>query len=160
MAAACASAFDCVNGESFGFDTVRLKENNLRLHFDDTSTAASFPRNDWRITANNSSNGGASYLAIEDAPPDVPVPHRGRGAGERVVCRCRRRRRHRTNASVELQIIDGNTPTLRLEQDGSSGFNPQTWDVAGNEANFFLRDVTNGSTAAIPDPTRCADQRD
>ncbi|MCP5050723.1 MAG: tail fiber domain-containing protein, partial [bacterium] len=40
----------------------------------------------------------------------------------------------------------GNTPTLRLEQDGSSGFTPQTWDVAGNEANFFIRDATNGST--------------
>jgi len=36
--------FDCVNGESFGFDTFRLKENNLRIKFDDTSTAASFPR--------------------------------------------------------------------------------------------------------------------
>ena len=27
--------FDCVNGESFGFDTLRLKENNLRIKFDD-----------------------------------------------------------------------------------------------------------------------------
>jgi hypothetical protein len=33
-----------------------------------------------------------------------------------------------------------------LQQDGSSGFAPQTWDVAGNETNFFIRDVTNGST--------------
>lgn len=33
-----------------------------------------------------------------------------------------------------------------LEQDGCSGFTPQTWDVAGNEANFFVRDATNGST--------------
>ena len=42
-------------------------------------------------------------------------------------------------------VVDGNTPTLRLEQDGSSGFTPQTYDVASNEANFFIRDVTNGS---------------
>jgi hypothetical protein len=47
---------------------------------------------------------------------------------------------------VDLHIKTGNTPTLRLEQDGSSGFTPQTWDVAGNEANFFIRDATNGST--------------
>jgi len=47
--------------------------------------------------------------------------------------------------SVELHTIDGDTPTLRLQQDGSSGFAPQTWDVAGNETNFFIRDVTNGS---------------
>ena len=46
---------------------------------------------------------------------------------------------------VNLHVTEGNTPTLRLEQDGTSGFTPQTWDVAGNEANFFIRDVTNGS---------------
>ena len=44
-----AVGLDAVNGENFGFDTLRLKENNLRLHFDDTSVAAAFPRNDWRI---------------------------------------------------------------------------------------------------------------
>ena len=46
---------------------------------------------------------------------------------------------------VELHIVDGDSPTLRLEQDGSSGFTPQTWDIAGNETNFFIRDVTGGS---------------
>ncbi|MEL7061874.1 MAG: hypothetical protein AAGN46_17745, partial [Acidobacteriota bacterium] len=49
--------FDCVNGESFGFDTLRLKENNLRIAFDDTSTAGSYPRRDWQILANDSANG-------------------------------------------------------------------------------------------------------
>lgn len=44
-----------------------------------------------------------------------------------------------------MHTVDGDSPTLRLEQDGSSGFTPQTWDIAGNEANLFIRDVTNGS---------------
>lgn len=60
------TGFDCVNNESFGFDTVRLKENNLRINFDDTSVGA-FPSNDWRIVVNDSSSGGQSYFAIEDA---------------------------------------------------------------------------------------------
>ena len=34
---------------------------------------------------------------------------------------------------------------FRLEQNGSSGFGSQTWDIAGNESNFFVRDVTHGS---------------
>ncbi|MBC8184459.1 hypothetical protein H8E88_25470 [candidate division KSB1 bacterium] len=34
---------DCVNGESFGFDTIRLKENTLRIRFIDTSSTSSFP---------------------------------------------------------------------------------------------------------------------
>ena len=58
---------DCVASESFGFDTIRTKENNLRVHFDDTSVAASFPRNDWRIIINDSANGGANKFAIEDS---------------------------------------------------------------------------------------------
>ncbi|MEM6306348.1 MAG: hypothetical protein AAF744_16650, partial [Pseudomonadota bacterium] len=46
---------------------------------------------------------------------------------------------------VDLHVVEGNTPTLRLEQDGSDGFTSQVWDLAGNETNFFVRDVTNGS---------------
>jgi hypothetical protein len=38
-----------------------------------------------------------------------------------------------------------NTPAIRLEQNSGGGFTAQTWDVAGNEANFFVRDVTGGS---------------
>ena len=44
------TGLDCVNGEHFSFDTIRLKENNLRIHFQDTSNSASFPTNDWRIS--------------------------------------------------------------------------------------------------------------
>lgn len=141
------AGLDCVNGESFGFDTVRLKENNLRLHFDDTSTSASFPQNDWRLVANDSSNGGASYLGIEDAtagrvpfrveagaPADTLVVEAGGDIGMGT-----------DNPIVQMHMRDGNTPTVRLEQDGSSGFTPQTFDMAANEANFFIRDVTNGS---------------
>ncbi|MEM7355992.1 MAG: tail fiber domain-containing protein, partial [Acidobacteriota bacterium] len=55
-----------------------------------------------------------------------------------------------TNAPVaDVHVKTGNTPTVRLEQDGSSGFTAQTWDLAGNEANFFIRDATNGSALAF-----------
>ncbi|MCH8961536.1 MAG: hypothetical protein IH820_09490, partial [Bacteroidetes bacterium] len=140
--------FDCVNGESFGFDTIRIKENNLRIRAQDTSSTASFPSNDWQITFNDSSNGGANKFSIDDitggrtpftieasAPSNsLYVDDGGRlGLGT-------------STPVVDVHIKSGNTPTLRLEQDGSSGFTPQTWDVAGNETNFFIRDVTNGST--------------
>ena len=138
---------DCVNGENFGFDTIRLKENNLRIHFDDTSNSASFPRNDWRIIINDTSNGGDSYFAIEDSTAGRQVFRVEAGApsnslyvddGGRVGFGT-------STPVVELHVKDGDTPTLRLEQDGSSGFTAQTWDVAGNETNFFVRDVTNSS---------------
>jgi endosialidase-like protein len=138
---------DCVNGESFGFDTIRLKENNLRIHFQDTSSSASFPTNDWRIMANDSSNGGGNYLAFEDSSAGTQPFRVDAGAGANAL---------RVdsqgdvgvgiaNPVVELHVADGDTPTLRLEQNGTSGFTPQTWDLAGNETNFFLRDASNGS---------------
>lgn len=139
--------FDCINGESFGFDTLRLKENNLRLHFQDTSSSASFPTNDWRIIANDTSNGGSSYLAIEDSDAGR-YPFRveaGARSNALVVESDGDVGIGTLNPATDIELVTGNTPTLRLAQDGSSGFTPQSWDVAGNEANFFVRDVTNGS---------------
>lgn len=57
--------FDCVNNESFGFSTIKLKENNLRITFDDTSVGA-FPTNDWELSVNDSQSGGQSYFEIKD----------------------------------------------------------------------------------------------
>ena len=37
---------DSENNANFGFDTVILRENNLRMLFDDTSTTGSFANND------------------------------------------------------------------------------------------------------------------
>jgi hypothetical protein len=139
---------DCVNGESFGFDTQRYKENNLRIHFNDTSNSASFPSADWRITINDSSNGGANYFSIDDAtsgrspfrieasaPSNALYVDNGGDVGFGT-----------STPVVEMHSKDGDTPTLRFEQDGSSGWAPQTWDIAGNETNFFIRDVTGGSS--------------
>ena len=142
-----AVGLDAVNGENFGFDTIRIKENNLRFHFDDTSVAASFPRNDWRFIANDSANGGDSYLAIEDVTGGR-IPFRvlaGAGNNALYIDSQGDVGLGTNNPILELHIVDGDTPTVRLEQDGSSGWNPQTWDVAGNETNFFIRDVTHGS---------------
>jgi hypothetical protein len=138
---------DCVNGESFGFDTVRLKENNLRIKFQDTSNTASFPTNDWEITANDSANGGASFLAFRDVDNSrYPfLVEAGSPANSLYVEDYGRIGFGTSTPVVELHVKDSDTPTLRLEQDSSGGWTPQTWDVAGNESNFFIRDATNGS---------------
>jgi endosialidase-like protein len=46
---------------------------------------------------------------------------------------------------LDVHANTTDTPAIRLEQNNSGGFTAQTWDVAGNEANFFVRDVTSGS---------------
>lgn len=138
---------DCSNPQNFGADTIRMRENNLRVHFDDTSSSGSFPNNDWRITVNDSSNGGANYFSVDDATANRQVFRIEAGApsnslyvddGGNVG--------FGTSAPVvNLHAVDGNTPTLRLDQNTSSGFAAQIWDVAGNETNFFVRDTTHGS---------------
>ena len=139
--------FDCVNGEAFGADTIRLKENNLRIHIDDTSNSASFPNNDWRLTFNDQTNGGQNKFSVDDVTAGrTPFTIEAAAPSNSLYVDSSGRIGLGTaNPVVEAHIVDGDTPTLRLEQDGSSGFQAQTWDVAGNETNFFVRDVTNGS---------------
>jgi len=138
---------DCATSETFGADTIRLKENNLRIHFDDTSNSASFPRTDWRIIANDQANGGLSRFSIEDASAGrIPFTIEANAPSNSLYVEDGGRVGFGTSTPVvELHTKDGDTPTLRLEQDGSSGFASQTWDIAGNETNFFVRDVSNGS---------------
>ncbi|HYX28717.1 MAG TPA: tail fiber domain-containing protein [Pyrinomonadaceae bacterium] len=145
---------DCVNNESFGFDTLRLKENNTRISFNDTSTSAGFPSNDWTIRANSSSSGGGNFLAFVDRGSsedgsetgtiifevDAGAPAnslRVSSAGKVGI---------KTAAPVlDVHVNSTDTPALRMEQNNSGGFTAQTWDIGANEANWFVRDVTGGS---------------
>jgi hypothetical protein len=141
------TGFDCVDGESFGVDTIRLKENNLRIHFEDTSTSAGFAANDWRIVVNDQPSGGANYFAIEDATA-ARTPFRiaaGAPTNALYVDAVGRIGSGTNNPALDIHKVTGNTPAIRLEQNSTGGFSPQTWDIAGNEANFFVRDLSAGS---------------
>lgn len=131
-----------------GSQTFLITDNNIRLHFDDNSSTGNYPANDWEIEINSSQNGGDSYFAIDDETAGNTPFKIMAGAPSHSM---------HVNANGELGIgtenpaqlihtLNGNTPALRLEQDGSSGWTPQTWDIAGNETNFFIRDVSNGSS--------------
>jgi hypothetical protein len=141
--------FDCLTDgtENFGFDTIKMKENNIRIFFDDTSTTAGFPANDWRIIANDSSSGGGNYLAIEDST-GAKTPFKIE-AGARTnaihVSSTGRVGLGTATPVLDLHVVRGDTPSLRLDQDTSSGWTAQVWDIAGNESNFFIRDTTGGS---------------
>jgi hypothetical protein len=138
---------DIVNGESFGFSTIKLKENNTRIKFDDTSTSASFPRNDWTLEAHSSSNGGTNQFAIlDDTHSRTPFKVMAGAKNNALLISADGRLGLGTappNTAIHLKTDD--TPTLRLEQDGTSGWTPQVWDMGSNESNFFIKDVTNGS---------------
>lgn len=139
--------FDMTIDYDFGYNTFVLKENNLRMLFDDTSSSGTFPSNDWAIELNSTVDGGENYFAIQDATAarypfkimagarnnSLYISNNGKiGLGTAIPV-------------LKLHLLNNDTPGMRLEQDGSGGWAPQTWDVAGNETNFFIRDATNGS---------------
>ncbi|KRD21929.1 hypothetical protein ASE39_05905 [Acidovorax sp. Root267] len=140
------AGLDCVNNESFGFDTVRLKGANPIIHFQDTSVGA-FPSNDWRIKANDTVSGGASYLAIEDATSGNQVFTVSAGAptNSLYVSSGGDLGLRTATPVLDVHALTGDTPGVRLEQSSAGGFAAQTWDIASNEANFFVRDLTGGS---------------
>lgn len=142
---------DCVNNESFGFDTIRLKENNTRIKFDDTSISAGFPANDWQLTANDSASGGANKFSIEDITGSkVPFTITAGATTNSMFVDSSGRLGLKTSTPVlDIQSTTSNTPAMRLEQNGSGGFTAQTWDIGANEANFFVRDVTGGSKLSL-----------
>ena len=145
---------DCVNNESFGFDTIRLKENNTRISFNDTSTSAGFPTNDWTIRANASGSGGGNFLAFVDRGTTENGDESGTIVFEVDAGASANALRVASNSKVGLRtatpvldvhITTTDTPAIRQEQTNGGGFTAQTWDIGANEANWFVRDVTGGS---------------
>jgi hypothetical protein len=138
---------DCVDGESFGFDTIRLKENNTRIKFDDTSTSPGFPNNDWQLTANDSASGGLNKFSIENTTvATVPFTIVGAAPTNSLFVDSTGRLGLRTaTPGLPIHISVSDTPAQRYEQTSAGGFTAQTWDIGANEANFFVRDVTGGS---------------
>ena len=147
------AGLDCSSTESFGFDTVRLKENNTRLQFDDTSTSAGFATNNWQIRANDQGSGGTSFLGIVDQGATgnsetgtiVFAVSAGASANSLRVASNSKIGLRTSTPVLDMHANTSDTPAIRLEQNATGGFSAQTWDVAGNEANFFVRDVTSGS---------------
>ena len=151
------AGLDCVNNENFGFDTIRMKENNTRLQFDDTSTSAGFATNNWQIRANDSASGGASFLGFVDQGATgnsetgtivFAVTAGAQANSLRVGSNSKVGLRTATPV-LDMHANTTDTPAIRLEQNNSGGFTAQTWDIGANEANFFVRDVTGGSRLSL-----------
>jgi Chaperone of endosialidase len=145
--------FDCVSTESFGTDTIRVKENNTRIQFDDTSSSAGFASNNWQIRANDQPSGGANFLGIVDQGTGgsgetgtiVFAVAAGAPANSIRVSNIGKVGLRTATPVLDMHANTSDTPAIRLEQNNTGGFTAQTWDVAGNEANFFVRDITGGS---------------
>jgi len=146
---------DCVNNESFGFDTIRMKENNTRVKFEDTSVG-SFPTNDWQLTANDSASGASSKFSIEDITGSkVPFTVTAGAATNSIFVDSTGRVGFRTSTPVlDLHVSTSNTPALRLEQT-NAGMG------RGRQRSKLLRPRRNGRLAPpLPHPSGRANELD
>jgi hypothetical protein len=138
---------DCYSGLAFGFDTIVLMENNLRIYFDDTSNTSSFPNNDWRITCNDTTDGGGAYFALQDVSGGLTpfTIEAGAKTNSLYVDDDGQVGIGTSGPVFELHIKEGDTPSVRLHQSTAYGWPEQIWDVGGNETSFFIRDGTHAA---------------
>ena len=148
----------CLSNEVLSFDTIKLREDNVRISFIDHSAAAGFASGDWQLRANESGNLGANVFAIDwlgtaatvgDVPLKTPflvaesAPADGlviKGSGANALLGI-----GTNDPKLNLHVDSGDTPALRLQQNTSEGWQDSTWDVAGNETNFFIRSAFSGA---------------
>ncbi len=143
----CAGS-DCISPESYAGVTAKLKANNTRLKFEDTSTSVGFPATDWQLTANDTFSGGLNKFVIEDlTAATAPLVIEGATPSNALYLDSTGRIGLGTSTpGKNLQISDTVSPTIRMEQSASPF---QNWDVIANNNNFIVRDVNHESDPFI-----------
>lgn len=131
----------------FGTESLWVKAEKIRLRFDDVPLPGGEEQADWQFIFNDTGRiTGGDFFAIESSVAQNRM-FRIDGAAPENALRINDDGDVGLGVESPVQAIHirrGNNPAIRLQQDNSSGFTPQAWDMAGNEANFFVRDVTHG----------------
>ena len=137
----CAGA-DCTSSESYALVTVKMKANNTRLKFEDTSTAVGFASTDWQLSANDSFSGGANKFFVEDLTAvTVPMVIEGATPSNTLYLDSTGRVGLRTSTPArDLTISVPVSAGIRMEQSASPF---QAWDIVANNNNFYVRDVNH-----------------
>jgi hypothetical protein len=133
---------DCTNAESYGLASIKMKENNTRLKFEDTSSTAGFATTDWQLSANDAASGGSNKLFVEDlTAATVPFLIEGGTPDNALYVDSTGRIGLRTSTPArDLHISAPITTGIRMQQ-SSSPF--QAWDIVANNNNFYVRDVNH-----------------
>lgn len=133
---------DCTSTETFGLVTVKMKANNTRLKFEDTSTSVGFPTTDWQLSANDTVSGGLNKFFVEDLTAGT-VPLLIEGATPTNALYVDSTGRIGLGTSTPARDLTISVPLsagIRMEQNASPF---QAWDIVANDANFYVRDVNH-----------------
>lgn len=133
---------DCTNAEVYGFASIKMKENNTRIKFEDTSASPGFATTDWQISANDTTSGGANKLFFEDlTAATVPFLIEGGTPTNTLYVDSNGRVGVKTSTPArDLTIANPVSSIIRMEQSASPF---QAWDIVANNNNFYVRDVNH-----------------
>ncbi|MGH8498819.1 MAG: hypothetical protein ACRERV_08450, partial [Methylococcales bacterium] len=132
-------ATGCVSGQAIGDEEILLRDQVLRIKFDDTSTAPGFPNIDWQLMLNDSGSGGINKLSFENLTASK-VPFTilaGAPSSSFFIDNLGQVGFGTPLPQVELHIKSADQPAVLLEQDASIR-SAQIWKMAGDESNFFI----------------------
>jgi hypothetical protein len=137
----CAGS-DCTNAETYGFASIKMKENNTRIKFEDTSASVGFASTDWQISANDTTSGGANKLFVEDlTAATVPFLIEGGTPTNTLYVDSNGRVGVKTSTPArDLTVANPVSSIIRMEQSASPF---QAWDIVANNNNFYVRDVNH-----------------
>jgi hypothetical protein len=142
-----AIGFDSFNGESFNDDVdIKLKENNLRLTFlaDDSGPTGG---TDWMIEANESSNGGLHQLTIHDETNNtIPFGVARASVNNGLYVKGSNIGLETNDPQVNMHMMKGTDPTIRLHQDNTDANPEQIWDIVANDNFFKILDISGATT--------------
>lgn len=153
-----AIGMDANNGEVFGFNTMILKENNLRILFDDTDSIENgFPYHDWLLEANESRNGGTNHFAIKNETNNTTPFKILAGAGNNafVINENGNVGIGVRNATAKLEV-NGSIKASSFIGDGSgiTGITGRTGGVSNTGTTKIAADTDNDGTGAIAFTTK------
>lgn len=131
---------DCTNAESYGFSTIKMKDNNTQIKFEDTSVSAGFATTDWQLVANDTFSGGVNKFIIQDLTAGTtPFFIEGASANNTLYLDTNGRVGINTSTPAEeLTIAAAVSPTIRMSQSASP---LQSWDIIANNNNWYVRNV-------------------
>ena len=140
---------DCGLLEDLTGQTVKLKDENTRLRFADSSTTAGFSTTDWELTANDSGSGGFDYFAIRNVDSNRQIfrLEGGAPANALYVDDLGQIGLGTAIPQERLHIVGDSGPGIRMEQFNATLGN-QIWQITGSEQSFALQNVT--ASGAVP----------
>ena len=138
---------DCFVGIPFNFSTVIMRENNLRIKFEDTSNPAGpFPSHDWELIGNLNGDGSPNEFLIWNHTANGPIVRiKGGTPSNTIVVDASGYLGLGTLAPQQTVHLARTAPRVRLDQNSTMGYVAQTWDLSGDATEFALHNINNGN---------------